>query len=241
MATHMYIFRLERALFSSANIKGNSCFSLFGKICKSCKNCLFLEKLAEMDKENIKVEWSKEAIMELISSWQTYECLYNPKNKLYHNKHSRYAALNAIADNLKNKMQYLRGQYTRELSKSKEIKSGYGTDDIYVPNAYWFQELHFLQDFVKVRKGTCNIYGQNSESLDDSCESSQTLECDISIATPKKKIKVENQTPTNKEDAVLQAAVSVLAITLFPMITITLFPMIKMRLFVILSKLSWKQ
>lgn len=34
--------------------------------------------------------------------WQQYECLYNPKDTFYHNKHARYDALNKIAEKLKN-------------------------------------------------------------------------------------------------------------------------------------------
>ncbi|XP_073836025.1 uncharacterized protein [Musca autumnalis] len=172
-----------------------------------------------MDKENKKLEWSKEAILEMIQLWQTYECLYNPKNKFYHNKHARYSAFSEIADKLKvfnelvgpsdvkNKMVYLRGQYTRELSKSKELKSGSGTDETYVSNAYWFEELSFLQDFVKVRKGTCNLVEENSSPLDDSFELSQIIECDPS-SVPNKRPKLEKQ--IKKEDAVLEAAVNVL-------------------------------
>lgn len=47
------------------------------------------------------LEWTKEAVLDMIYLWQSYECLYNPKNKFYHNKHSRYSAFSAIADKLK--------------------------------------------------------------------------------------------------------------------------------------------
>ncbi|XP_073824812.1 uncharacterized protein [Musca autumnalis] len=173
------------------------------------------------------LEWTIEAILEMVNLWQNYECLYNSKNPLYHNKHSRYNAFNEIAEKLKifnecigpndvkNKMQYQRGQYSRELSKSKEIRSGSGADDVYVPSAYWFPELSFLQDHIKIRKGKSNLFEQNNSSFEDSAESTQLMEDHLSPAQPSKRIKKENVTPLssnrpNKEDAVLEAAVNVL-------------------------------
>ncbi|XP_073813125.1 uncharacterized protein [Musca autumnalis] len=180
-----------------------------------------------MEKENEKIDWSKEAVLEMIALWQKHECLYNPKNQFYHNKHARYSALSEVADQLKvfnesigpndvkNKMQYLRGQYTRELCKCKDMKSGSGTDDLYVPNAYWYSEMSFLQDFVKIRKGNCNLNVQNSLQFEDSCESSQQPDNDEYPPQTTKKAKSDKQTPvssrkTNKEDEVLEAAVDVL-------------------------------
>lgn len=52
---------------------------------------------------------------------------------------------------------YLRGQYTREVAKKKERKSGSGTEEVYKPTAYWFKELGFLEEFIKVRKGGSNF------------------------------------------------------------------------------------
>ncbi|XP_005178085.1 uncharacterized protein LOC101897842 isoform X2 [Musca domestica] len=180
-----------------------------------------------MDIENTKLEWTKEAVLDMIYLWQSYECLYNPKNKFYHNKHSRYSAFSAIADKLKiyndtigpndvkNKMQYLRGQYTRELAKSKEMKR-FGSEDTYVPNAYWFSEMSFLQDFVKSRKDMYNFYEQNTSQLEDSCESSQHADNDVYPSTqPAKRIKLEDPIAEpnhniSKEDDVLEAAVNIL-------------------------------
>ncbi|XP_073825391.1 uncharacterized protein [Musca autumnalis] len=137
----------------------------------------------------IKLDWSKEAVLKLIELWENYECLYNPKNRYYHNKRSRYDALNAIAKKLKTfnkligpadvkyKIQYLRGQYTREITRIKEAKQ---RDDVYIPNAYWFNQLEFLKNFVHSRKGHDISY------LEDSCGSSQIHESDAPTPRPSK-------------------------------------------------------
>ena len=46
---------------------------------------------------------------------------------------------------IQNKMQYLRGQFTLEIPKAKELKSGVSTNDFHVPTAYWFYELNFFE------------------------------------------------------------------------------------------------
>ncbi|XP_073835024.1 uncharacterized protein isoform X1 [Musca autumnalis] len=124
-----------------------------------------------MDKDkDTKVDWTKESILEMINLWQNYECLYNPKNNLYHNKHSRYKAFNEIAEKL------------------KIFNEAIGPND---------------------------VKDQSCSSIEDSAESTQLMEDHLSPAQPSKRPKKENITPlscdrTNREDAVLEAAVNVL-------------------------------
>ncbi|XP_017467846.1 PREDICTED: uncharacterized protein LOC108360174 [Rhagoletis zephyria] len=122
-----------------------------------------------MENEGSKVEWPKAAILRLIELWEGYESLYNPHHKLYHNKHARQQAFSDLAEKLsdllptigstevKAKLTYLRGQYTREVAKQKERKSGAGAEEVYIPSAFYFEKLTFLQAFIKVRKGESNF------------------------------------------------------------------------------------
>lgn len=59
---------------------------------------------------------------------------------------------------LQNKLQYLRAQYTRELAKSKEKKSGAGAEEEFVSVGQLLYKLAFLHHYVQVRKGGCNLY-----------------------------------------------------------------------------------
>ncbi|XP_065365783.1 transcription factor Ouib-like isoform X1 [Calliphora vicina] len=116
----------------------------------------------------VKFEWSKEAVLQLTEMWQKYEFLYNPKHKFYRNQKARHQAYNDMANKLKifntnieaidvkTKITYLRGQYAREVAKEK--KRGASADQVYVPSAYWFHQLSFLDDFIKVRKECSNVF-----------------------------------------------------------------------------------
>lgn len=46
-------------------------------------------------------------------------------------------------------MNYLRSQYVRELQKIKDSeKNCTDIEELYVPNAYWYNRLAFLREFV---------------------------------------------------------------------------------------------
>lgn len=108
--------------------------------------------------------------MKLIAVWSSNECLYNTKHSLYKNKHARQHALSEMCDSMqafipdvsiediKNKTNNLRSQYSRELAKQRDsARSGAGTEDLYEPAAYWFPHMHFLKDYVTTRKGKSNV------------------------------------------------------------------------------------
>ncbi|XP_036323688.1 uncharacterized protein LOC118737351 isoform X1 [Rhagoletis pomonella] len=172
-----------------------------------------------MNEEATKLQWSKEAVLHLIELWESYECLYNPSHKFYHNKHARYQALNELAESLnrfvpgigpfevKLKINYLRGQYTREVGKCNTNKSGAGTDEAYVPNAFWFKNLGFLTKFLKVRKG------ENNSSFPDDSANSHNSERESSSPTgpSKKRARPSNEIAASaKENDVLEAAIEAL-------------------------------
>ncbi|KNC21402.1 hypothetical protein FF38_12556 [Lucilia cuprina] len=120
--------------------------------------------------EFIKIEWTKDVVSKLISLWEEKKVLYNTKDPLYHNKHARASAFEDISkkmnefvpnmtpNEIKTKLSYLRSQYGREVLKIAESRrSGSGADELYVSTAYWFDQLHFLRDFVTVRKGISSL------------------------------------------------------------------------------------
>lgn len=116
------------------------------------------------------MEWTQDAVLKLIDAWIEFPCLYNTQDKLYSNKHARYDALcklaeiiksnvpQATAEDVKIKINYLRGQYVNALAKIKgTTKSGAGTDDVCEPSTYWFARLGFLKKHLKRRKSSSNI------------------------------------------------------------------------------------
>lgn len=113
----------------------------------------------------LQLDWPKESVLDLIEIWSSFEVLYNPKHTLYKNKHARYDTLSKIKnilqtkmshitiEDIKIKMNYLRGQYSREMAKIRNSsKSGTGTDDIYHPQAYWFDKMKFLSGYISLKK-----------------------------------------------------------------------------------------
>ncbi|XP_013105182.1 uncharacterized protein LOC131994002 isoform X2 [Stomoxys calcitrans] len=172
--------------------------------------------------------WPKEAILEMIAMWKNNECLYNPRNRFYHKKKCRNDVLTEIAERMKaynikvgpnqNKLQYLRGQFTRELAKARESQNAVNPDDVYVPCTYWFKELDFLLDYVKVRKEKSNfnsLQQHYSQFEEDTYESSQAHESDVSAEEPIKKVKRRHHTPVascsmKNEEVVVEPEVNVL-------------------------------
>lgn len=132
-------------------------------------------------------------------------------------------------------MSYLRGQYTREVAKMKEKKSGAGAEENYLPSAYWYNEVTFLQDFIRIRKGCCNLdvstmlisvikflfqiliflwQTQVYALSDDSFDVSQLVACEESPQPNKRtrttKSKSQSNPNLSQEDEVLTAATAVL-------------------------------
>ncbi|XP_059217050.1 uncharacterized protein LOC131994317 isoform X2 [Stomoxys calcitrans] len=63
-----------------------------------------------------------------------------------------------------------------------------------IPNTFWFKELAFLHDFVKIRKDNCSLLGQNSSQHEDFCDSPDILEGLVdSYAAPPIKKKNESE------------------------------------------------
>ena len=88
---------------------------------------------------------------------QTYEYIYKPTciTYLYIYKHSLYFA----ADQIKDKLGYLRGYYSKELGKCNNSKtSGSGADDIYVSPWKYFKKFDvFLRSQIIPRGSKSNM------------------------------------------------------------------------------------
>lgn len=129
----------------------------------------------------------------LILLYQQHPCLYVQKSKDYHNRDQRLKALQTIAqqlhkmggcivtiDVIKKKIASLRTQYLEQINKIQKSKSsGAGTDDIFKPTWWLFEELSFLAPHVAARKGESSV-SKNiaAKSYVDTSSSSQDYEHD---------------------------------------------------------------
>ncbi|KAL4720622.1 hypothetical protein ACJJTC_015250, partial [Scirpophaga incertulas] len=109
-------------------------------------------------KDNTKVK-EREFIIECIQLYRELSSLWNVKSKEYHDRDkkkadyetllSKYKEMfpEASKDDVKKKFNSLRTNYRKELKKHlQSMKSGSGTDDIYQPTLWYFNEMSFLRD-----------------------------------------------------------------------------------------------
>eukprot|EP00731_Ephydatia_muelleri_P014914 Em0008g634a len=67
------------------------------------------------------------------------------------------AALKATECEVKAKIKSIRAQYTREKQKSSKVKTGTGTDEVYVLKWPHLEQLKFLDDFIITKKSISNL------------------------------------------------------------------------------------
>lgn len=139
---------------------------------------------------------TKEQTRMLILLYQQHPCLYVQKSEDYHNRDKRFKALQTIAqqflelcgciisvDIIKKKIASLRTQYLEQINKIQKSKSsGAGTDDVYKPTWWLFEELSFLAPHVASRKGESSV-SKNivAKTYVDTSSSSQNFEDDESM------------------------------------------------------------
>ena len=58
---------------------------------------------------------------------------------------------------MKAKTKSIRAQYTREKQKSSKVKTGTGTDEVYVSKWPHLEQLKFLDDFIIAKKCISNL------------------------------------------------------------------------------------
>jgi|GEM_PF-7031653 len=138
------------------------------------------------------MDLTKEQIRTLVLLYQQHPCLYVQKSEDYHNRDKRLKALQTIAqqfhelcgcvitiDVIKKKIASLRTQYLEQNNKIQKSKSsGVGTDDVFKPTWWLFEELSFLAPHVASRKGESSI-SKNivAKSYIDTSSSFQEDEC----------------------------------------------------------------
>ncbi|XP_045132262.1 uncharacterized protein LOC123516724 [Portunus trituberculatus] len=110
------------------------------------------------------VQWSRQDTAWIIDMYRQKPCLWNIKSADYKDRNKRVTALTAITReiekkyasvtiaDIKKKLDCLRNQYRREMRQMENSrKSGAGTDDVYSPKLWCFDELSFLNDGGRVR------------------------------------------------------------------------------------------
>lgn len=101
----------------------------------------------------------REFLIECIELYRDLPALWQIKNKLYHDREKKSMAYDlllakynemfprATKEDLKKKFNSLRTNYRKELKKHvNSLKSGAGTDSVYVPTLWYFKEMNFLRD-----------------------------------------------------------------------------------------------
>lgn len=95
--------------------------------------------------------------------------LYDPTMDEYRDRDLRAAAANRISKDLNihgfgpkeviTKFKNLRSSYCQELKKiSDSERSGSGTDDIYKPKVFWFEQMNnFIRPFIQQRPTQSNL------------------------------------------------------------------------------------
>ncbi|XP_058978914.1 uncharacterized protein LOC131802593 [Musca domestica] len=102
---------------------------------------------------------SQQFLLEFINCLENEPALWQTKSDIYKNKNARNKSWEVLLNKYKNvdehasietvkkKVNSLRASYRRELHKIKRSeKSGAGTDDVYKPSIWYFDQLNFLQD-----------------------------------------------------------------------------------------------
>lgn len=104
----------------------------------------------------------RQVLRDFISEYKDLTCLWDIRCKDYCNRDKKKCAYDkllvvykllkpeATEEDVKKKINTLRSNFRKELKKIYESKrSGAGTDDIYQPSTWLFEELTFLADLEK--------------------------------------------------------------------------------------------
>lgn len=122
---------------------------------------------------------NKEFLSEFIDLYRQLPEVWKVKSDAYKNRNLKNLAYDKLIQNLKEvetnvdrevvrkRINVLRTAYRRELKKvMASYKSGSGTETIYEPSLWYFQELDFLRDQESQVPGTSTINDHESENED---------------------------------------------------------------------------
>ncbi|RUS75289.1 hypothetical protein EGW08_016955 [Elysia chlorotica] len=105
--------------------------------------------------------WSREGTRNFLALYREEECLWKVKSKLYNDKNAREKANGKLAafcrqfetdaniDTVRRKINNLRCAFRKELKRQQQENSklsASGSDEVYEPKLWYFNELLFLQD-----------------------------------------------------------------------------------------------
>lgn len=115
------------------------------------------------------LKWSESVMMKFLELYHKHNCLWNHRTDKYKNKDARENALASIVKemeisgltiaDLKNKIKTVRTMYKKEHSLvCKSIKSGMGTEEVYVPKLFWYKRADiFLNGVTNTRDTSSNL------------------------------------------------------------------------------------
>ncbi|XP_069699544.1 uncharacterized protein [Periplaneta americana] len=118
-----------------------------------------------------KLEWTEDAVINLINVYREQEALWNPKHPFYHNKLRKHDAWEAIgkmfsckAEEVKKKIESLLTSFRRERQKSTK-RSGMGSDEVYESTWFAYKYMSFLLEKFTPRKtiDTFEVLGHENE------------------------------------------------------------------------------
>lgn len=123
---------------------------------------------------------------EFIECYRGLPELWKVKSDEYKDRIKKDAAYNILVEKMKEidssadrasvraKVNSLRTAYRRELKKMKATKkSGGGTDDVYLPTLWYFEEIDFLRDQETQIKGTSTM--DETETIEVTDETDDTV------------------------------------------------------------------
>ncbi|KAK5648030.1 hypothetical protein RI129_002922 [Pyrocoelia pectoralis] len=126
------------------------------------------------------MSWNREEVLLVIEQYQKWPCLYAVRSKEYKNKHARVKALEEVFQavklvkpsisqtEIKTKFANLKTTFMQEYRKYREsFKSVAGTEDVYTPTLWYFQQMMYVADHNQIRPAVDSIETNNEDGASD--------------------------------------------------------------------------
>ena len=123
---------------------------------------------------------SRKFLLKFIELYRSLPCLWKIKSREYSDRIKEDKAYERLLEKLKEvdadatkeavkkKIDSLRAGYRRELKKVNISKrSGAGSEDVYIPNLWYFDDLSFLSDQENTRHSVSNLEDDEDSNMDD--------------------------------------------------------------------------